>query len=77
MALLPSHPLDRDDTCTTRPRLQPIVANVPLTEAERIALASDRRLQDGIHCEFLDAAQRDHLCYLAWRLETGRLTEII
>ena len=77
MALLPQHPLDRDDTCTTRPRLQPIIAHVPLTDAERVALANDPRLADGIHAEYHDQLIRDRLCYLAWEIETGRRSEII
>lgn len=77
MALLPSHPLDRDDTCTTRPRLQPIVAHVPLTDAEQIALATDCRLEDGIHAEFLDRVHRDRLAWLCWAIEQGRVSEII
>lgn len=77
MALLPSHPLDRDDDCTTRPRLQPIIANVPLTDAERLRMLTDHRLMDGVHCEYLSLRERDHLTFTAWRIETGRLTEII
>lgn len=77
MALLPSHPLDRDETCTTRPRLQPTVAHVPLTDAEKWALASDPRLDSGIHCEFLSALERGYLTWLAWEIETGRVSEII
>lgn len=80
MALLPAPELpetQRDETCTTRPRLQPIVADVPLTDAERLRMLTDHRLMDGVHSEFLDLRQRDHLTYLAWAIEKGRVSELI
>jgi hypothetical protein len=63
MALLPKH--------AAPPAFAPIVEAYELTAVERTRLATDQRLQDYPHADYLSTKERDHLTFVAWRFARG------
>ena len=74
MALLPRHrtPPVFQPAPPPRTTFEQAYLDVTLTGEEQRRLATDRRLIDGEHCEFLSQSERNRLVLLDWLLAHGR-----